>query len=393
MKALLWVFIFSLSPPLYGSDLINWSQQQWQQTDHRATFSTRISLHKVPTENETLLSESTMILDHQYQSLILAWRLDNQLHQALGSNTLESNSGVELTEFSTSFSLLESENDFWQIGRFNMPIDPGYALRSVAFFESANNPFDDFTSTQGLDMANISLWLDDYYLTLIIALQGNSLVTEDLTQWGLVLQKDFDALSTNLIMQQYEKNALGLGATFTYVLADSWEFHGSGFARQGSVWREQFTHSVLAITDIDNLSSKAVIGTVWTSTYIQLLLEYSYQKDKLSQTEVERINAIKPQSAQQGEMYRNNLYQLYTQAYQQQYLFTQLQYSIKDHIVTANSLIGEDISALSQVKYEYLATTNFSSWLSLEIASGKCNTEFARIPWENRVQVGVQWKI
>lgn len=415
MKTLLAVLLLSYMPSLFADDRFAddlfsddrfvLTQAKWQDVDHRATLATRLSHHKVATTMGSVLSESTLISDHQYQSLIAVWRLDNQLYQpptqtGNDSHGLQSDTQFKLSELSYSFSLLASENDFWQLGQFNSALDPGYALRSVGFFESTNNPFDDFASTQGLQMANVSLWLDDYYLSLLLALEGNSVATENLKQWALVLQKDYFALSSSFMLQQYEGNNIGLGATFTYVVGNSWEFHGSIFTRRGSVWRDQFSDSTLTIAphyngqaEEDQWLPKGVIGSVWTSTHLQLLMEYSYQKEKLSQTQINAINDFQPQSLQQAQQYQNHLIELYTQAYQQHYLFAQLQYTLEDHIITANSLIGGDISALSQLKYEYLATFNLSGWLSMELASGTSETEFKRTPWQNRVQIGLQWKI
>jgi hypothetical protein len=396
MKLLQGILLLCFCHSLFADDFLAKAEKHWQKVEQRATLATRLSDHKKATSTGQFLSESTVISDHQYQSLILAWRLDNQLYRSPKVNDVESETEFELSELSYSFSLLESENDFWQIGKFNTSLDPGYALRSVGFFESKNNPFDDFSSTQGINMVNLSLWLDSYYLSLLVALEGTSLATEDLKQWALVLQKDYHALSTSLMLQQYEKNHIGLGSTFTYVLANSWEFHGSGFIRQGSVWHQQFSDSQLQYVingDAQKWHPKFAIGGVWTVIHLQLLMEYSYQKDKLTSEKIDKINDLQPQSVQEGILYKKSVYQLYTQAYQQHYLFTQLQYSIEDHIITANSLIGEDISALSQLKYEYLATSNLSGWLSIELASGEPETEFKRIPWQNRIKVGLQWKI
>lgn len=398
MKILLCVVMMTFSPSIWAESLLNWPEEQWQKADHRATLATRFSHHHSAISTGKGLSESTIISDHQYQSLILGWRLDNQLYQSPETNSLEQKTKFELSELSYSFSLLDNENDFWQVGRFNSPLDPGYALRSVGFFESTNNPFDDFASTKGIDMANLSLWLDDYYLSLLVAIEGNSVATENLKQWAFVIQKDYQALSTSILLQQYEQHHIGLGSTFTYVLGNSWEFHGSGFIRQGSPWRSQFSDSTLppfnnSTDDNDHWYPKIVLGAVWTGRHLQVLMEYSYQKEKLTAEQINAINAIEPKTLQQARLYSDDVYQLYTQAYQQHYLFAQLKYSIEDHVITANTLIGQDISALSQLKYEYLATLNLSGWLSMELASGEADTEFKRIPWQNRIQIGLQWKI
>lgn len=362
--------------------------------DNRITVATRLSHYDKSIETGDYLSESTLIAEHQYQSIILAWRLNNQLYQDPKQAKLESTTEFELSELSYSFSLLESENDFWQIGKFNQPLDPGYVLRSIDFFEKENNPFDDFSSHEGINMASLSLWLDSYYLSLIVALEGATEITEDLKQWAMVLQRDFDALSTSLLVQQYEKNHLGFGTTFTYVLGDNWAFHGSGFIRQGSLWQSQFNNYNQNKSDHnENGYPKLALGTLWTTQYWQILMEYSYQKEKLNSAQLAQIQAFQPQSYYQTSHYQTAITPLYQQRYQQHYFFTQLQYSFEDHTITANSLIGKDISALSQLKYQYLSGFNLSYWLSLELTSGKTNTEFTRIPWKNRLQIGLQWKI
>ena len=400
MKIAIIVSALVFSNNLFAQDLLN-----WQPLESDYTLASRLLNYDQQQTEGDYLSESTFRAYHNYQDLVLAWRLDNQIYQANDNHNLNTEWQFELTELSWSHSFLESGEDLWQIGKFNLPLDPGYALQSVAFFESSTDPFDDFASNEGLTMINASIWLQDYYLSTVISLEGQNSIYQDNSQWALIMQRDFAALSSSVIVQQYQKSNLGIGSTFTYVSGDSWEFHGSTFIRKGSLWLTELSNNSTledSFSERDNVwLPSVVLGSVWSGLENQFLMEWSYQKEKLSETEINTLQKISamapaieynPQSAN-AFAYQKAIIDLYHQRYQQQYLFVQYQYQFLDHTITANSLIGLDKSAVSQLKYEYLYGDSIAYWLTLDMTSGSEQTEFRQIPWQNRLQVGLQWKI
>ena len=362
--------------------------QAWSETEHHASLGTRLSVFNETQNRGKLLSESTLLAHSSYQTFVLSWRVNNQIYQQKEEHHLSSESQFELTELSYNFSLLESEEDLWQVGKFNYPVDPGYAFQSIGFFEKSVNPFDDFASNEGINMLSSSIWLQDYYFSLLVALAGQNATYENKKQWAILIQRDFDALSSSLIVQQYQDSHLGMGASFTYVLGESWEFHGSSFIRKGSLWLTELELENYFPDREDEWQPVAALGSFWTSQHTQLLAEWSYQQEKLSNSEIGKLWQI-PFNGSNTDSILN----LHQQRYQQHYFFLQYQYSSQDHTATLNSLIGQDNSALSQFKYEYLSSSDINYWLSVELSSGDKYSEFKQIPWQTRLQIGLLWKI
>lgn len=387
MKAIIASFLlaFSLNSNAETTDI-------WSETENNLTIGSRLSFFNKTQERGDLLNENILMAYSNYQAVVLAWRVNNQIYQHKEDHHLSSSTQFELSELSYSFSLLISEDDLWQMGKFNYPVDPGYAFRSIGFFEKSVNPFDDFTSNEGINMLSSSIWLQDYYFSLLVALEGQikgqNTAYENKKQWAILMQRDFDALSSSLILQQYQDSNLGMGASFTYVLADSWEFHGSSFIRKGSLWLTELDLKNSFSDREDKWQPAAALGSFWTSLHTQLLAEWSYQHEKLSNSEIENLWQIPFDNSNS-----HSILNLHQQRYQQHYFFLQYQYSRQDHTVTLNSLIGQDKSALSQLKYEYLSSSDINYWLSVELSSGDKHSEFKQIPWQTRLQIGLLWKI
>jgi len=347
------------------------------------------------------LSENTLRAYHSYQELALAWRMDNQIYREENRSSLTTEWQFELSELSWAHSFLEQESDLWQIGKFNMPLDPGYALHNLAFFESSADPFDDFSSSEGIKMLSGSIWLQDYYLSAAFALQGQDINYREQRQWAVIVQRDYAALSGSLIMQQYQSSNPGVGSAFTYVSGDSWELHGSAFLRKGSLWLSSNQVLQAHFQDRENAWLPSImLGSVWSGLANQFIIEWSYQKEKLSDTEITQLRQISTPPGEADMMlvadpasFQKAIMDLHRQRYQQQYLFVQYRYQVEDHSITVNSLIGQDQSALSQFKYEYLSGDNLAYWISLDLKSGSEQGEFKQIPWQSRVELGLQWKI
>ncbi|WP_028865755.1 hypothetical protein [Psychromonas aquimarina] len=377
----------------------------WDELDNRYTLASRLFTFDHSQHRGDYLNENAFLAYHSYQEWVLAWRVDNQIYQAPADDHLSAETQFELSELSWSHSFLSSEDDLWQVGKFNLPLDPGYAFQSTAFFESTADPFDDFASSEGINMLSGSLWMRDYYLTAVFALAGQDKTYQDKKQWAVIAQRDFDALSSSFILQQYQDSNPGAGTTFTYVNGESWELHGSAFIRKGSLWLNSFREAVPDGADIeDDFSSREnqwlpeiMLGSVWSGLSQQFLVEWSYQKEKLSAAEINSLYQLssspRTETDTNSSPFSKEVSGLYQQRYQQQYLFLQYQYTVTDHTITANSLIGQDQSALSQVKYEYLPNLDISLWLAVELTSGSGQTEFTQIPWQKSLQAGLQWKI
>ncbi len=400
MKIQLIVYCFFSAQLVFAQDLPN-----WQELESDYTLASRLLTYDQQQAAGDYLSETTFMAYHNYQELVLAWRLNNQLYQAENDHNLSADWQFELTELSWSHSFLENEEDLWQVGKFNLPLDPGYALQSVAFFESSANPFDDFASSEGLTMISASIWLQDFFSSAVFSLEGQNITYQDKAQWAVIIQRDFAALSSSFIVQQYQDTNPGVGSTFTYVSGESWEFHGSAFIRKGSLWLTQLSNNSTlqdSFAQRENAWLPSVtLGSVWSGLENQFLIEWSYQKEKLSETEINTLQQISTPSLPIEDnqqtfntlAYQQAIIDLHHQRYQQQYLFVQYQYQLLDHTITVNSLIGLDRSAVSQLKYEYLSGDNIAYWLTLDMTSGSEQTEFRQIPWQNRLQVGLQWKI
>ncbi|WP_019612734.1 hypothetical protein [Psychromonas ossibalaenae] len=377
----------------------------WDELDNRYTLASRLFTYDHSQPRGDYVNENAFLAYHSYQQWVLAWRADNQIYQAPAEDHLSAEAQFELTELSWSHSFLDSEGDLWQAGKFNLPLDPGYAFQSTAFFESTANPFDDFASSEGINMLSASLWIKNYYLTAVVALAGQDKTYQDKKQWAVIVQRDFDALSSSFIVQQYQGTNPGAGTTFTYVNGESLELHGSAFIRKGSLWLNGFHQAVPAGSNIEDSFAERdnqwlteiVLGSVWSGLSHQFLAEWTYQQEKLAAAEVNSLyqlsNGPRPDTDNNNSPFSEEIIALYQQRYQQQYLFLQYQYSMTDHTITANSLIGQDQSALSQVKYEYLPNLDISLWLAVELTSGSGQTEFTQIPWQKRLQAGVLWKI
>lgn len=384
MKSLIVSLMLSISLSSHA-DTANILSDIWSETENSFTLGTRLSSFSETQETGDLLNENIVMSYSTYQSLVLAWRINNQIYQQAEQHHLTAETQFELSELSYSFSLLASENDLWQLGKFNYTIDPGYAFQSIGFFETNINPFDDFSSNEGINMVSSSIWIDEYYLSLLLALSGQNITYEDKNQWAMLLQRDFDALSSSFILQQYQDTNLGLGASFTYVLGDSWEFHGSSFIRKGSLWLTEIELEEHFADREDKWQPVIALGSFYNTQHSQILAEWSYQHEKLSDDEIDQLWKI-PLTA-------SSAVNLYQQRYQQHYFFLQYQYNNQDHTATLNSIIGQDHSALSQFKYEYMSEANINYWLSIELASGDQYSEFKQIPWQTRLQIGLLWKI
>lgn len=370
----------------------------YQDIDSHFSVAARLYHYDQKQSTGDYVNDNTLIAYHTLQSFVLGWRVDNQLYQSQHSNDLSSDNSFELSEVSWSDSLMDNENDLWQVGKFNAPFDPSYVFQNTGFFEAQINPFDDFASSEGIPMISASYWLGNYYISALISSEGQTSATKDLSQWGLTLQKDFSALSTGLILQQYQHSNIGLGGIFTYVVGDGLEFHGSSFLRKGGVWLDKTNKAVSAqFDDKSNLWLPSItLGTIWSGEQQQLLLEWNYQREKFSKSEIDTLNAFSSNRSNTGANgldIQQSIVKLHQERYQQHYLFIQYQYLLGDHSITANSLIGQDISALSQLKYEYLSEDDLAYWIAFESTAGDKGTEFKQIPWNNRLQIGLQWKI
>lgn len=412
------------------------------------TPATRMEHRQQRTEANQTAWHTQLTGEHRWYNWAAVWQLQHQ--QRL--DTDGSRTERQLAELSWNPALNDQLS--LRIGKFSQDIERSTLFQPLGFFQTPAAPFDSFASIEGVWMASLTWWiqdsdgnqqpswLDGWIIMPIIARNApeqfpattaQRLPNQERSphQWGLVLERDFDSLSTTLLAQQFQGQKAGLGFGYSWVSGTSWQFSGSGFVREGSRYLagynrasgalnhtvEQLQASAPALpnsTSTDTPSpyrsqqrgyfSRLSQGIQWSGLSQTLMLELHYDRRKLTRREQKALyqntdsassTASSTPMTQEVATALGNLGDairlLSEDRYQQRYLYGNYRWEDTEQQWSASLLLGADHSHWSQIRYTRHINWSLSLWAEMDRFSGNDSTEFGRVPWQSIYRLGGQW--
>ena len=418
------------------------------------TPATRMEHRQQRTEADQTAWHTQLTGEHRWHNWAAVWQLQHQ--QRL--DTDGSRTERQLAELSWNPALNDQLS--LRIGKFSQDIERSTLFQPLGFFQTPAAPFDSFASIEGVWMASLTWWihdsdehqqpswLDGWIITPIIARNApeqfpataaQRLPDQERSphQWGLVMERDFDSLSTTLLAQQFQGQKAGLGFGYSWVSGTSWQFSGSGFVREGSRYLagynrasgvlnhtvEQLQASAPALPDSASGSTNTGIdtpspyrsqqrgyfprlsqGIQWSGLSQTLMLELHYDRRKLTRREQKALykntdsastSASSTPMTQEVATALGNLGDairlLSKDRHQQRYLYGNYRWEDTEQQWSASLLLGADHSYWSQIRYTRHINWSLSLWAEMDRFSGNDSTEFGRVPWQSIYRLGGQW--
>ena len=416
--------------------------------DTTLTPATRLEHRQPRTDSEQALTDSAqadaqsewqshITGEHRWYSWAAVWQVHHQ--QRLDSD--ESHTERQLSEL--SWNPVLSDQLSLRIGKFSQDIERSSVFQPLGFFQTPAAPFDSFASIEGLWMASLTWWVNDWIITPMIArnaptefpataAQRSPHQHRSPHQWGLVLERDFDSLSATLLAQQFQGQKAGLGFGYSWVSGTHWQFSGSGFIRQSSQYLSGYNQTSTALNhEIEHALSTAPAlpenvltaspspyrqqdsgyfprlsqGIQWSGLEQTLTVELHYDRRKLTRREQTALYQNTDRSTAEstdlstadqelaavisdlGDAIRL----LSEDRHQQRYLYGSYRWEDTEHQWNASVLLGADHSHWSQIRYTRFINWSVSIWAEVDHFSGDDSTEFGRVPWQSIYRLGGQW--
>ncbi len=372
--------------------------------------------------------QSQVTGEHRWHEWAAVWQVNHQhpLHT-------EQHAEWERTLSELSWNPVLSDQLVLRVGKFSQDIERTTVFQPLGFFQTPAAPFDSMASIEGMWMASLtwwtdeqpSAWLSNWVVTPIVARNAPSEFPATAAQrlphrersphqWGLVLERDVNSLSTTLLMQQFQGQKPGVGLGYTWVPGAHWQFSGSGFLRQESRYMSAYRSAADALPasrvtvrhQETGIYPRLTQGLQWSGLAQAVTLELHYDRRKLTRQEqralydttdrahplptiagapdpTRRIHAVRQLSGAMTLLSQDR--------HQQRYLYADYRHETTTRQWRVTALVGADRSHWSQLAYTHYLTWSLSLWAEIDIFSGDDSTEFGRAPRRTIHRLGGQW--